>query len=185
MKLGVGKFIRRFLLHVLPDSFSRIRHYGLFANGHRADKLALCRRLLDAAQVGLERPDDKQKDDKAAVPIEPPPCPCCGGRMKLIESFEGPYPSSDMEGRHFMNAIFGRPLVAMFDRISIRGGGNEKVRLRRSDSYSTSFRWRPERGLETSKIRSIGHDTNVLHLTACVETPPHAASRTIAASKSP
>jgi hypothetical protein len=90
MKLGVGEFIRRFLLHVLPDGFSRIRHYGLFANGHRANKLALCRRLLDAAQVVLERPDDKQKD-KAAVPIEPPPCPCCGGRMKLVESFEGPY----------------------------------------------------------------------------------------------
>jgi hypothetical protein len=84
-----------------------------------------------------------------------------------------------------MNAIFRRPLVAMFDRISIRGGGNEKVRLRLSDSYSTSFRWRPKRGPETSKIRSTSHDTKVILLTACVETPPHAASRTIAASKSP
>jgi hypothetical protein len=90
-----------------------------------------------------------------------------------------------MEGRHFMNAIFGRPLVAIFDRISIRGGGNEKVRLRRSDSYSTSFRWRPERCSETSKIRSIGHDTSVILLTACVETPPHAGARTSVASKSP
>ena len=42
MRLSVGEFMRRFLLHVLPNGFHRIRHYGLFANGHRADKLALC-----------------------------------------------------------------------------------------------------------------------------------------------
>ena len=41
MALAVGEFMRRFLLHVLPDGFHRIRHYGLFANGHRADNLAL------------------------------------------------------------------------------------------------------------------------------------------------
>ena len=45
MRLTAGEFIRRFLLHVLPDGFHRIRHYGLFANGHRAEKLALCRKL--------------------------------------------------------------------------------------------------------------------------------------------
>ena len=42
MRLNVGEFMRRFLLHVLPTGLHRIRHYGLFANGHRADKLALC-----------------------------------------------------------------------------------------------------------------------------------------------
>src|ERR1019366_6793969 len=89
MTLTAGEFIRRFLLHVLPDGFNRIRHYGLFANGHRADKLALCRRLLNTPQVGLERPDWKHTDNESASPIEPPPCPCCGGRMKLVESFEG------------------------------------------------------------------------------------------------
>jgi hypothetical protein len=89
MKLTAGEFIRRFLLHVLPDGFNRIRHYGLFANGHHADKLALCRRLLNVPQAGIERPGIEQPDDKAAPPIEPPPCPCCGGRMKLVESFEG------------------------------------------------------------------------------------------------
>ncbi len=92
MKLAPGEFIRRFLLHVLPDGFNRIRHYGLFANGHRADKLALCRRLLGAAHEGVGRPDgEKHADDEATSPIEPPPCPCCGGRMKRVESFEGLY----------------------------------------------------------------------------------------------
>ena len=88
MKLAASEFIRRFLMHVLPDGFCRIRHYGLFANGHRAEKLASCRRLLDAPQPGPEQ-DGKQKHGAAAVPVEPPPCPCCGGRMKLFESFDG------------------------------------------------------------------------------------------------
>lgn len=92
MKLAPGEFIRRFLLHVLPDGFNRIRHYGLFANGHRADKLAQCRRLLSAALDGVRRSDGKkQVDGDATSPIEPPPCPCCGGRMKRVESFEGLY----------------------------------------------------------------------------------------------
>ena len=46
MTLDADEFIRRFLLHTLPDGFHRIRHYGFLANGHRAAKLDLCRRLL-------------------------------------------------------------------------------------------------------------------------------------------
>ena len=48
MTLDADEFIRRFLLHALPDGFHRIRYYGFFANGQRGDNLALCRRLLDA-----------------------------------------------------------------------------------------------------------------------------------------
>ena len=86
MELEVGEFIRRFLLHVLPDGFHRIRHYGLFANGHRADKLALCRKLLKAAPDPWNSEDH---DGGGAADNNPPPCPCCGGRMRIIESFEG------------------------------------------------------------------------------------------------
>jgi hypothetical protein len=83
MRLAPGEFIRRFLLHVLPDGFHRIRHYGLFANGHRAEKLALCRKLLDApTAVNHEHAGDQVQDD------DRPPCPCCGGRMRVIETFE-------------------------------------------------------------------------------------------------
>ena len=57
MRLSVGEFMRRFLLHVLPEGFHRIRHYGLFANGHRAEKLALCRELLGAVATS-ENIDD-------------------------------------------------------------------------------------------------------------------------------
>jgi hypothetical protein len=58
MTLAADEFIRRFLLHALPDGFHRIRHYGFLANRHRADKLALCRRLL-AAPAPAHTGDDK------------------------------------------------------------------------------------------------------------------------------
>jgi hypothetical protein len=89
MKLAVGEFIRRFLLHVLPDGFHRIRHYGLFANGHRADKVTLCRKLLNVPptkNVG----ENSIGEDRSASVFEPPPCPCCGGHMRIIETFDGP-----------------------------------------------------------------------------------------------
>jgi hypothetical protein len=89
LRLDVGEFMRRFLLHVLPSGLHRIRHYGLFANGHRADKLALCRNLLDV----LSAPTDHDNDDDNSLNAfgdEPPRCPCCGGRMIIIEIFDGP-----------------------------------------------------------------------------------------------
>ena len=55
MTLAADEFIRRFLLHALPDGFHRIRHYGFLANGHRAEKLALCRKLLDEPAPGSDR----------------------------------------------------------------------------------------------------------------------------------
>ena len=92
MRLPVGEFMRRFLLHVLPNGFHRIRHYGLFANGHRADKLALCRSLLQVPTTPPDRDSDSDDLDNEGAPSnDTPPCPCCGGRMKIIESFEGPY----------------------------------------------------------------------------------------------
>ena len=81
MTLDGDEFIRRFLLHVLPDGFHRIRHYGLFANGARAENVALARRLLDAA------PPATAPLEPDAAPA-PKPCPCCGGRLILLEVFE-------------------------------------------------------------------------------------------------
>jgi hypothetical protein len=81
MTLDGDEFIRRFLLHVLPDGFHRIRHYGLFANAARADNIALARRLLDAA------PPAPPPTEPEAAPA-PKPCPCCGGRLILVEAFE-------------------------------------------------------------------------------------------------
>ena len=79
MTLAADEFIRRFLLHVLPRGFHRIRHYGLLAGSSRKAGLALARGLLAVAPPDNDRPED---------PIDPrPPCPCCGGRMVIIEAF--------------------------------------------------------------------------------------------------
>jgi hypothetical protein len=87
MTLATDEFIRRFLLHILPHGFHRIRHYGLFANGGRADNLARARQLL-----AMPAPDSELGDGQTADPDEPPisalACPCCGGRMIIIEIFE-------------------------------------------------------------------------------------------------
>lgn len=80
MSLEPQEFIRRFLLHTLPDGFHRIRHYGFLANVHRAGKLALCRKLLDAQP---QEPDAEQIED--AAPLQPRDrCPCCGGTMIIL-----------------------------------------------------------------------------------------------------
>ncbi len=83
MTLAHGEFIRRFLIHVLPDGFHRIRHYGLFANGGRADNLARARQLLGVPSHS--KPRDADTDEP---PLSSLPCPCCGGRMIIIEIFE-------------------------------------------------------------------------------------------------
>ena len=86
MTLPPHEFIRRFLMHVLPKGFHRIRHYGLFANGNRAANIARARELLGAAPRVVE-----PEQEKTAAPDEPRvlPCPCprCGGRMIVIEVF--------------------------------------------------------------------------------------------------
>ena len=87
MTLKAGEFIRRFLLHVLPDGFHRIRSYGLLANGHRAEKLALCRKLLEVPSTPTDGSSDDD-NDLDAPDDKRPPCPCCGGRMQIIESFK-------------------------------------------------------------------------------------------------
>ncbi len=81
MTLAVDEFIRRFLLHVLPDGFHRIRHYGLFASATRAGNIARIRSLL------APRPASSDPQPIAANDAPMPACPCCGGRMIIIERF--------------------------------------------------------------------------------------------------
>jgi hypothetical protein len=90
MALTADEFIRRFLLHALPDGFHRIRHYGLLANRHRVAKLALCRQIL-----AIPPPDtpstsstDYRERYRELTGRSLEICPCCGGRMQPI----GPLP---------------------------------------------------------------------------------------------
>ena len=90
MTLGAHEFIRRILLHVLPDGFQRIRHYGFLANGHRKAKLAVIRRLLDADKPEAIAADTPPHEPASATPDTTPPCPCCGGRMRSTEILADP-----------------------------------------------------------------------------------------------
>jgi hypothetical protein len=85
MTLDPFEFIRRFLMHVLPKGFHRIRHYGLFANGNRADNIARARELLNVPPPVKQADEEKgAADDPRVLPC---PCPHCGGRMIIIETF--------------------------------------------------------------------------------------------------
>jgi hypothetical protein len=86
MRLHPHEFIRRFLLHVLPKGFHRIRHYGLFANANRAENIATARAFLDVAPSAA---DPQQSDIAPDAPrVLSAPCPRCGARMIVIEVFE-------------------------------------------------------------------------------------------------
>ena len=86
MRLHPHEFIRRFLIHVLPKGFHRIRHYGLFASTNRAESIATARTLLNVAPPAA---DPQQQPDVApdTLRVLPWPCPRCGARMIVIETF--------------------------------------------------------------------------------------------------
>jgi Putative transposase/Transposase zinc-binding domain len=87
MTLSPHEFIRRFLLHVLPRGFHRIRHYGLLANGGRAENIAKARALLAVSPAAeANAAGTAVKADPECLCILPRPCPCCG-RMIVIETF--------------------------------------------------------------------------------------------------
>ena len=83
MQLATGEFIRRFLIHVLPDGFHRIRHYGLLASAARKANLAKIRTLLGAETA---KPGDPPSDEIIPLTLREP-CPDCGGAMRIIEAF--------------------------------------------------------------------------------------------------
>jgi hypothetical protein len=86
MRLHPHQFIRRFLLHVLPKGFHRIRHYGLVAATNRAESIATARALLNVAppDAAPQQQPDVAPDTPRLLPY---PCPCCGARMIVIETF--------------------------------------------------------------------------------------------------
>lgn len=93
MTLPAAEFLRRFLLHVVPRGFMRIRHYGILANRHRKQKLARCRELLGVpaiapSEVPIETHDtdthhETLDDNDTERPLAP--CPICGARMRIVE----------------------------------------------------------------------------------------------------
>jgi Putative transposase len=86
MTLDTDEFIRRFLMHVLPQGFHRIRYYGLLTSPTRANNIARIRALLAVPLIPIDA--IKAATTKPEQPKAPEhPCPCCGGRMRIIELF--------------------------------------------------------------------------------------------------
>ena len=92
MTLDAAEFIRRFLLHVLLSGFHRIRHYGLFAGAVQAHNIDRVRQLLAASEVAPER-SPAEVDSETETPSTARKCPCCGGRMIIVERFAGARPA--------------------------------------------------------------------------------------------
>jgi len=87
MTLAADEFIRRFLLHVLPKGFHRIRHYGLLASPGCKANIARARELIAAPMPAVDLLEAHDTADPDAVTDHRPPCPCCGGRMLIVEVF--------------------------------------------------------------------------------------------------
>jgi Putative transposase/Transposase zinc-binding domain len=86
MALNPDEFIRRFLLHVLPSGFHRIRHYGLLAKGPRAPDLDWLRALIAGPASPAAAPPVEAGEPEPPAPVLPA-CLCCGGRMRIVELF--------------------------------------------------------------------------------------------------
>jgi hypothetical protein len=114
MTLDAAEFMRRFLLHVLPPGFHRIRHFGFMANGHRAARLARCRRLLAEQAAMDKRP--VQRSAQAAYNHTPTfchdydTCPCCGGVLRAASALPRAPPQSEIEAT--MKPIPAGPIIA-------------------------------------------------------------------------
>jgi Putative transposase len=100
MTLTPHEFIRRFLMHVLPSGFHRIRHYGLLASGTRAANIARARQLL-AVPTCSEQPNIPETPAPDQPRMLPRPCTCCGGRMIIIETLaRGCQPNASRSPQH-------------------------------------------------------------------------------------
>ena len=173
MPLATDEFIRRFLIHVLPKGFHRIRHYGLFASATRADNIARARELLAVAPPKMSRPRPRPTTD-------PPSCPCCGGRMIVIETFErgatppqrptAPRPHQD---RHIMTRIEFRKLSSCPLLIDRPRRGAARYHSRSSHPLDSLDVQRPPRAFTERQHRAARSIT------------PNSSATTPAALKSP
>ena len=172
MCLKPDEFIRRFLLHALPDGFHRIRHFGFLANGHRTQKLALCRSLLTdggepTTRGKIESPTSAPGE---TVDFDPPPCPECGGVMRSSPTFPAAANGLGPRGRRFGATLHERdhddPTNNLASRLSHRAAN-----------------WRSSKRFAPSRRRSL-HPTTLARAPRASE-PRFASDRSSKRSCSP
>ena len=167
MTLDTAEFIRRFLTHVLPKGFHRIRHYGLLASGARAENLATMRTLL-AMAAPVSNDSDAGKAAAPALGMPAGICPCCGGRMLIAGTFEGRcrrrrQASGSGQDRYVMSksASASTPIAARLRRRFQAGHGGAcpaAAQRRRFKLQPASLCWRCHpRGTLTAHRRFAPH----------------------------
>ena len=116
MTLSADEFIRRFLLHVLPKGFHRIRHYGLLASAGCKANIARAKELIDDPMPTAEPTAAQDTADPDVATDHRPPCPCCGGRMIIVEVFgRGGSGQSAVISGFPLSAIFAKPSLTTAD----------------------------------------------------------------------
>jgi hypothetical protein len=191
MTLATGEFIRRFLIHVLPGGFHRIRHCGLFAGGSRIDNIARARELL-ATPPRPRQPDEDAKSADDEPKTLASPCPCCGGRMIIIETFRRGttprYRPSARASRDRDRYVMTKPDNAtpqcrsLFRRSSTRHAGARPNYAARLTSSSRSSSFDPLKYLKNRNNQPITHP-QANHL--CDPSPRRHPTSSPAAAKSP
>lgn len=140
MRLKPDEFIRRFLLHTLPNGFHRIRHFGFMANGHRAAKLALCRKLLDNERTA---PNNAEPSPWIRPSIPGPrflPVPIVGASYASSSAFDTAEAAPALEP-HRSDATRREPVRALHDdhhsqRLDHRRRGRSRAATPRDDNHS-------------------------------------------------
>lgn len=176
MTLEPAEFMRRFLLHVLPSGFHRIRHFGFLANGHRAARLALCRQLLAQPVAGRqgERDDDGCTNDRCAPPRrhrhEPEACPDCGSLSLILSTLPRAPPTSGVGSPPMIAAsIVSGMLTAPVFAVCARKGARA-VRPARSSAVDHrppgDVRRQSQVGLRPDVARAAHHGNAKVHYIA-------------------
>jgi Putative transposase/Transposase zinc-binding domain len=144
MQLRPDEFIRRFLLHTLPDGFHRIRHFGFMANCHRVAKLALCRSILNHERTAPNNSEPSPVDSGAQTLAKVPAYTDCGGVMRIIERFRHSFSRSSPRTSPFRCDTF-EPAHALHDdyhssfrfhRLDHRGRCQVRAATQRDNNHS-------------------------------------------------
>src|SRR5882757_9915013 len=190
MTLKPDEFIRRFLMHVLPNGFHRIRHYGLLASGTKTETIVRARQLIAAATPAQTAPTQQAPDNAAATDDPTNPCPCCGGPHDHYRDFQARLDTASSvdrsnhhrQDRHIMTtiAVLQRRTDNPAQRRLQTGADHARAdapsrqpSIPATDTLNNSLNHQPELWLPASRVtnRLEGHGAPALTPSASAKSP--------------
>ena len=181
MTLKPDEFISRFLIHVLPNGFHRIRHCGLLASGTKTETIARARQLIAAVAPAQTVHQQQPPDSAAATDQTTHPCPCCGGRMNIIETFKrGSTPHHRPPANRASGSIrhdhTGTTTHNLAQRRLLTGADHARanvpsrqLRIPATDTLNNSLNHKPELSPPASRLEA--HGTPALAPSASAKSP--------------